>query len=289
MLGQAVVIVLEGLASGGLYVVIAIGFSLVAGVMRLLNLAHGEFLVGAAYVLIALAGSLSLNPFLATLVTVPLMFAFGYVVQRGLLQPLMSHGEEPVLVATFGLSIGAQALFQILWGSAPAAVISPIGLTGVEIFGHTMRWVSILAFVMALVLAGGLYLLLTRTTFGLSLRAAAQDPMAALGIGVNVPQVFALCFGLGAAMTSCGALILASGFSVEPEAGASWLMRAVTVMVIGGMGSIWGTLGAGLLIGVAEEAGVATLGPEYRDLVIFTLLLALLLARPNGLVAGRAS
>lgn len=276
-------LIIEGFGTGGLYVVVALGLSLVAGVMRLLNLAHGEFLVGAVFLITSMMNTLQLDPFLAMLATLPIVFVAAYVIQRSLLQHLLSHGGEAVLVATFGISIAAQALFQIVYGTNPVSIFSMLGLTGVEVFGHVTRWISMVAIGLAVVLTSGTYLLLTRTTFGKSLRAAAEDSLAAESLGVDVRHVFALCFGLGAALTSFGAIVVGIGFSVEPSSGMIWLMRGVAVVVIGGMGSVWGTLAAGLLVGLAEEAGVVVLGPEFRDIVVFSLLVLVLVARPNGL------
>ncbi len=276
-------LIIEGFGTGGLYVVVALGLSLVAGVMRLLNLAHGEFLVGAVFLITSIMNTLQLDPFLAMLATLPIVFVAAYVIQRSLLQHLLSHGGEAVLVATFGISIAAQALFQIVYGTNPVSIFSMLGLTGVEIFGHVTRWISMVAIGLAVALTSGTYLLLTRTTFGKSLRAAAEDSLAAQSLGVDVRHVFALCFGLGAMLTSFGAIVVGIGFSVEPSSGMIWLMRGVAVVVIGGMGSVWGTLAAGLMVGLAEEAGVVLLGPEYRDIVVFSLLVLVLVARPNGL------
>jgi branched-chain amino acid transport system permease protein len=281
-------VLLEGVATGGLYVVVALGLSLVAGVMRLLNLAHGEFLVASVYLMMTVMNVTQADPVLAMLGTLPIVFAAAYLIQRSLLQQLMTHSGEAVLVGTFGISIAAQAAFQIIYGSSPVSVISLMGLTGVDILGHTMRWVSVVAVGLGLGLTLATHLLLTRTTFGRSLRAAAEDALAAQSLGVDVRHVFALCFGLGAVLTACGALVVGTGFSVEPTSGLLWLVRGVTVVVIGGMGSVWGTLIAGGLVGLAEETGVVLLGPEYRDIVVFGLLVALLVARPNGLFARSA-
>jgi branched-chain amino acid transport system permease protein len=280
---KVLALLLESAATGGLYVTVALGLSLVAGVMRLLNLAQGEFLVGSVYIVLMLMKALHIDPFLSMLGTLPIVFAGAYLIQRHLLQKLMTHSGEAPLVATFGLSIAAQATFQILYGSNPVAVSSDLGLIGVSIFGHTVRWISILAVALGIALTVGTHFLLVGTTFGRSLRAAAEDPLAAQSLGVDVRHVFAMCFGLGAVLTACGAVVVGIGFSVEPTSGLLWLIRGVTVVVIGGMGSIWGTLFAGGLVGLVEEVGVVSLGPEYRDLVIFTLLVALLVVRPSGL------
>jgi len=283
MIDRIIALLLEGAATGGLYVTIALGLSLVAGVMRLLNLAQGELLVGSVYVMLMLTGTFHLGAFASLLGTLPIVFIAAYWIQRSLLQALLAHGGEAPLVATFGLSIAGQAAFQILSGPNAVSIDSTIGLTGVPVLGHVMRWVSVIAIALAIGLTLATQLVLTRTTFGKSLRAAAEDPLAAQSLGVDVRHVFAMCFGFGAVLTACGALVIGTGFSVDPTSGTLWLLRGVTVVVIGGMGSIWGTLAAGGLVGLAEEIGAFAIGPEYRDLVVFGLLLVVLVVRPTGL------
>lgn len=276
-------ILLDALATGGLYATVALGLSLVAGVMRLLNLAQGEFLVGSVYLMLLLGRQLHVDPAIAIVLALPVVFAVAYGLQRGLLQTLLAHGGEAPLVATFGLSIAAQALFLAAFGPSAATLPSDYGIAGTLVLGHPMRLVSLLAIVLGIGLTAFTYWLLTRTTYGRALRAAAEDPMAAQSLGVDVRHVFALCFGLGAVLTACGAAVVGLGFSVEPASGLLWLLRAVAVVVIGGVGSVWGTLAAAMLLGLVEELGAVLAGPEYRDLIMFTLLVAILVVRPTGL------
>lgn len=280
-------LLLDALATGGLYTTVALGLSLVAGVMRLLNLAQGEFLVGSVYLMLLLGQQLKVDPLAAALLTLPLVALVAYVVQRGLLQSLLEHGGEAPLVATFGLSIAAQAIFQVGFGSAAVTIPSDYGTAGTTVLGHPMRVVSLLALGLGLVLTALTHVMLTRTTYGRALRAAAEDPMAAQSLGVDVRHVFALCFAIGAVLTAAGAAVVGLGFSVEPTSGLLWLLRAVAVVVIGGMGSVWGTLAAAMLLGVVEEMGAVVAGPEFRDVIMFGLLVLILVVRPTGLF-GRA-
>jgi branched-chain amino acid transport system permease protein len=287
MIGQIWGHFLNGATTGGLYVTIALGLSLVAGVMRLLNLAQGEILGGAVYVMLVLTRTFNVDPAIALLGTVPIIFAIAYVLQRTVLQSLVEHGGEGPLVATFGISIAAQTIFLLAFGPDATALPASYGLTGIDIFGHRVRVILVVALVLGLALTWLTHLVLTRMTFGKALRAAAEDPMAAASLGVDVRHVFALSFGFGAALTAVGALVVGVGFSIDPTSGFMWLMRAVTVVVLGGMGSVWGTLAAGTIVGLGEEFGVALSGPEYRDLIVFLMLVAILIVRPAGLF-GRA-
>lgn len=275
--------VLNGVTTGGLYVTIALGLSLVAGVMRLLNLAQGEILGGSVYLMLVLSQTFHLDPILALLVTVPIVFGVAYLLQRAVLQKLIENGGEGPLVATFGISIAAQAMFLLFFGSNAAALSADYGLIGVTVFGHRVRLIMLVALVLGIAMTALTHSILTRTTFGKALRAAAEDPMAAASLGVDVRHVFGLTFGMGAALTAVGAIVVGVGFSIDPTSGATWLLRAITVVVLGGMGSIWGTLFAGLLVGLIEEFGVALTGPEYRDVIVFLMLVAILIVRPSGL------
>lgn len=276
-------LLLDALATGGLYATVALGLSLVAGVMRLLNLSQGEFLVGSVYLMLLAGQALGVSPLPAMLLALPVVGLVAYGVQRGLLQPLMQHGGEAPLVATFGLSIAAQAGFQVGFGPSAVTLASDFGTAGTTVFGHPMRMVSLLALGLGVALTALTHLLLTRTTYGRALRAAAEDPMAAESLGVDVRHVFALCFALGAVLTAAGAAVVGLGFSVEPASGLLWLLRAVAVVVIGGMGSVWGTLAAAVLLGLVEEAGALLVGPEYRDVIMFGVLVLILVLRPTGL------
>lgn len=274
---------LNGVTTGGLYVSIALGLSLVAGVMRLLNLAQGEILGGSVYLMLVLSRWLDVDPAIALIGTVPIIFGVAYFLQRSILQSLVEHGGEGPLVATFGISIAAQTLFLLAFGPDAAALPASYGLTGVSIFGHRVRLILVIALALGVAMTWMTHLILTRLTFGKALRAAAEDPMAAASLGVDVRHVFALSFGLGAALTAVGALVVGVGFSIDPTSGFMWLLRAVTVVVLGGMGSIWGTLAAGTIVGLGEEFGVALSGPEYRDLIVFLMLVTILIVRPAGL------
>ena len=278
-----IALLLDALATGGLYATVALGLSLVAGVMRLLNLAQGEFLVGSVYLMLWVGTRFAVDPLMATLLVLPLIGLIAYGLQRTLLQDLMSAGGEAPLVATFGISIAAQALFQAGFGPAAVTIASDYGASGTTLWGHPMRLVSLLALGLGVALTALTHLVLTRTTFGRALRAAAEDPMAAQSLGVDVRHVFALCFALGAMLTAAGASVVGLGFSVDPASGLLWLLRAVAVVVIGGMGSVWGTLAAAVLLGLVEELGAAWVGPEYRDVIMFALVVLLLALRPAGL------
>ena len=279
--------ILDGLLLGGLYAGSALGLTLVFGVMRVVNLAHGEILVGAAYLSFIVVTHLGVDPLLALVVVAPVMFLLGYPLQRWILGPLIPHGAEGPLVATFGLSVIGQTIFVLAFGGNPKALDASYTLTGVNFFGITERTIFVIALVAGLALLALTHLAVTRLKFGKALRAAAEDPMAAASLGIDVNHVYAMTFGLAAALSAVGGTLIGLAFSVTPTAGLAWLLRAFTVIVLGGMGSIWGSFLGGAVVGMAEEFGAATVGPSYRDLVVFSLLVLVLVVRPQGLLGRR--
>jgi branched-chain amino acid transport system permease protein len=211
-----------------------------------------------------------------------------YPLQRFVIGPLLPHGLEGPLVATFGLSIVAQTLFVLGFGGNPKALDAPYTLTGTNVGGTTVRTIFVIALVAGLVLLALTHLGVTRLRFGKELRAAAEDPLAAASLGIDVNHVYALTFAIAAALSAVGGILIGLAFSVTPTAGLAWLLRAFTVIVLGGMGSIWGSFLGGAVVGIAEEFGAATVGPSYRDLVVFSLLVVVLVLRPQGLLGRRA-
>lgn len=273
----------DGLFLGGLYTCVALGLTLVFGVMRLVNLAHGELLIGSAYLTFVVSSGLGLDPLASLVLTAPAVFVLGYGLQRLLLNPLLRHGMEPPLVATFGVSIAAQTALVLAFTANPKSLDASYAVRSLGVLGEPVRVVLVVALGAAVVLVAGTHLGLTRSRFGKALRAAAEDAEAASSIGVDVRHVYATTFAIAAVLAAVGGALIALAFSMTPSTGLGWLLRAFTVIVLGGMGSVWGSLGGGLIVGIAEELGSAWAGPEYRDLIVFSLLVLILVVRPQGL------
>ena len=278
----------NGILLGGLYATVALGLTLVFGVMRLVNLAHGELLVGAAYLGYVVTSHLGIDPLLSLVLVAPAMMLIGYPVQRLVLNPLVQHGVEPPLVATFGLSIVAQTALVLAFTSDPKSINASYGVTGVDILGQSVPQVFVIALGVGVALVALLHFGLGHLRFGKALRAAAEDAEAAGTVGIDVRHVYAMTFAIAAALAAVGGVLIAVAFSVTPTTGLSWLLRAFTVIVLGGMGSVWGTLAGGVLVGIAEQLGATWFGPQYHDLVVFSLLVIVLVLRPRGLF-GRAT
>jgi branched-chain amino acid transport system permease protein len=276
--------VLNGLLLGGFYALIALGLSLVFGVMRLVNLAHGELMVGGAFVAYALTDASGLDPLLVLIAVVPIIFCIAYPLQRFLLTGLLSKGMEPPLVATFGLSVLAQTLFVAVFTGNAKSLAAPYASTGVEIFGTTVRSIYLIAFGISVAIVLATHLALTRTRLGVALRAASTDPDTAGTMGINVDHIYAMTFGVAAAMAAIGGVLIGIAFSFTPTTGVGYLLIGFTVAVLGGAGSVTGTLVGGILVGLTQALGGAVFGGSYRELVVYVMFVIVIALRPRGIL-----
>jgi branched-chain amino acid transport system permease protein len=277
----------QGILLGGLYASVALGLSVVFGVLRLVNLAHGELLIGAAFLAFLVVDGTGVDPLLSLLVVAPAMFAIAYPIQRYVLTPVLTRSEEAPLVATFGLSLAATGLFAELWGSDPRSLHASWASTGISILGIDMRVAYVIAFAAGVLLVTVTHLALTRTRRGAAVRAAAADPDTAAVMGIDARRVYATTFGIAAAMAAVGGVFIGTAFSITPTGGVTWLLTGFAVVVLGGIGSVSGTLVGGLAVGVVEAAGIEIVGGAYRDLIVYGLFFVALTLRPTG-IFGRA-
>lgn len=279
---------IQGILLGGLYATTALGLSLVFGTMRMVNLVHGDFLVLGAYLASIAVVALSADPLLIAIPTAIVLALIAYPIQRYILTPVMSRGEEAPITATFGLSIVAGTAMLLLFSSNPRSVSAPYSTSSFEVFGIRIRVALLIACIIGVVLVVLLTLLMKRTTFGRRVRAASIDAEAAGLVGINVNRTYAQVFALAAGVAAIGGVLIGISFSVDPGAGMTWLLRAFTVVVIGGLGSITGTLYGGILVGLVETFGAYFFGAQYRDVVVFGVLVIVLLVRPQGLFTRKA-
>jgi branched-chain amino acid transport system permease protein len=274
---------ISGLLLGGLYAIAALGLSLVFGVMRLVNVVHGELLLLAAYLNFSIASALGLDPLLAVLLIAPVMFVTGYVIQRWVFDPLMHRGDEPPLLAAFGLSIIAQNVMLLIWGADARTLTTSYSNLGVSLFGVRVPLIYLIAFVLAIILIAAVHLFIGRSYLGKAIRAATQDASTAQVMGINPRTVYTLIYGVSAAIATLGGTLIALTFSFTPTSGLTWLLKGFIVVVLAGMGSIVGVLAAGGILGIAEGLGGAIVGTGYRDMIGFLIFLVVLVFRPRGL------
>ena len=280
--------IVQGVLLGGLYALYASGLSLIFGVMRVVNLAHGDLSIMAAYVALVLVSSTGLNPLLTLVAVVPLMFVVGYVLQRGLVNLALGGGELPPLLVTFGLAIVVQnALLEIFSADSRGLNAGRVENLSVDLTGRlAVGWFPLLTFATAVVLLVGLQLLLSRTQFGRGLRATADDRQAAQLVGINNRNLFSLAMGISLAIVGIAGVFVGVRTTFGALEGPTLLIFAFEAVIIGGLGSLWGTLIGGIVLGVAQNIG-AQLAPGWAQLAGHLVFLAVLAVRPMGLF-GRA-
>ena len=278
---------LNGLVLGGLYAATSFGLSMIFGVMRLVNVDHGELIILGAYLSWTFFTGMGIDPFLSLIFVAPALFLVGYGFQRFLLNPLMPQGMEAPMLTTFGLSIVAQSLFLSVWTPDSRSIKTWYTDNVVMLGSIRIPQMFVISFLVSVALAGALYLFFTRTLAGKAVRAAAQSAETAAAMGINIPHIFALTYGTGAALAAVGGVLVATTFTFVPSSGLAYLLKGFVVVVLGGMGSIAGTLLAGMLLGLSESLGAAAFGTGYKDLVGLLLFLLVLTIRPAGLFGRR--
>lgn len=276
---------LSGLLLGGLLAVTALGLSLVFGVMRLVNIVHGELLVLGAYLSWFLLKDAGIDPLLGTLVVAPALLVIGLPIQRLLLNPIMGTGAEAPLLTTFGLSIIGQNLFLLFWSADTRSLQASYGTASARVLGLDVPVMYAIGFGFALVLTTATQLFIRRTSLGRQIRASAEDPSAAEVLGVDVGRVYTFTYGLGAAFAGIGGILVGLAFSFTPTTGTAYLLTGFAVVVLGGLGSLKGTLLGGLILGVIESVGASfpQVGDGYRDFIGLVTFLVILAIRPRGL------
>ncbi|MGV1034317.1 MAG: branched-chain amino acid ABC transporter permease [Microbacteriaceae bacterium] len=278
-------LVVQGILLGGMYAAAALGLSLVFGTMRLVNLAHGQFLVIGAYLTSVLIGLTGADPLLVALPAAVAVGLVAYPIQRYILTPVMPRGDEAPIAATFGIGVLIETLLLLVFGPNAKTIDSSYATTQIELFGLQIRVSLLVATLVAIAIIAVLTLVLKRTQFGRQVRAASIDADAAALVGIDVKKTYARVMAISAATAAIGGVLIANSYSIAPSSGTGWLLRAFTVIVIGGLGSLPGTLIGGFVVGLVETFGATIFGPQYRDLVVFGVLVIILIARPNGLFA----
>lgn len=283
LVAQALV---SGILNGGVYGIVALGLALIFGVMRIINFAHGAFMMLAMYLsywAFVLAG---VDPYLSVVLTVPALFVMGLVVQRYLINHVLAAPEHAQLLLTLGIALVVQNAALALWSPDPRSISVPY-TSAVWYVGEVAVGIPrLVAFGAAIVAALLLFLMLTRTDLGKAMRAAAEEAEGARLVGIDVAHIYAVAFGLGLACVAVAGTVVLPYFRVEPHVGDVFVLIAFVTVVLGGMGNLVGALLGGLIIGVAESLG-ALLPGSLKHLVVFTIFVVVLLFRPQGLLGAR--
>ncbi len=275
--------IVQGVLLGGLYALFAAGLSLVFGIMRLVNLAHGDLIVLGAYLVLGATTALGINPFLAALVAMPLMFALGWGLQRGVLNRVLGPDILPPLLVTFGLSIVLQnGLLMGFTADSRRVSGGALETASVDLGPVTVGIMPLLTFGSAIAVILALNFIFYRTALGRAFRATSDDPVTASLMGIRPKAIFAQATGIAMVVVTIAALYLGMRANFDPTIGPARLIYAFEAVIIGGLGSLWGTLAGGVIIGVAQTLGAA-INPEWQILAGHVAFVVVLLLRPRGL------
>jgi branched-chain amino acid transport system permease protein len=277
-------VIINGLLLGGIYALVAIGLTLIFGVVRIINFAQGEFLMIGMFASFWLFRLFGIDPYVSLLLVAPAVFLFGMLTQRIIIKPLLNAPTNSIVFATFGLSIALQNAALLLFKSDPRAVDTSYS-NAVLLLGDLVINIPrlvILAVTVAIVI--GLYLYLQRTYWGKALTAVAQDREAAILMGVNIHKVYMVAFGLGVGLEAIAGALLMPIYSAVPTVGFGFAIIAFVVVVLGGMGSMVGAFLAGLIIGLVEAFSGFFISPQLQGALYYIIFVIVLVMRPQGLL-----
>ena len=280
-------VLVNGLLLGGIYALIGVGFSLVWGVMNVINVAHGAFIMLGAFAAFWIFTLFGVDPLLSLPLTMGVLFLFGYGTQKLVINRVIRAPIFMTLILTFGLELLLVNVALLLWTANPRSVITPYSSAAFAVAGVQIPTARVAIFLVALLLAGGLQVFLTRTRTGNAIRATRMDLEAARLQGVRLDRVYALTFGLGAAMAGAAGALISTIGAITPMMGIAYTAKAFAVCVLGGLGSITGALVGGLLLGLIEVVGAATIGPAYQDAISYLVLIVVLVLRPSGVLGQK--
>jgi branched-chain amino acid transport system permease protein len=279
--------IVNGLLTGSVYALIALGLTLVYGVLHIINFAHGALLTAALFAAYFAYRVLGIDPYLAVVLLTPAFFGVGYALQRFVIGPA-SHGDDRnMLLVTLGLAVVIENALLFAFRADTRTIDLPYALSGVDLGFTFVPLPRLIGLVVVFVLSLALWLMMSATDTGRAIRAVAREKLGAELAGIDVAHIYAVTFGLGAGCVAIAACLLLPSYYVNPSAGNAFVLVAFTIVVLGGMGSVPGALIGGLVIGVVESLSSLFLGESLGEIGIFLLFIAVLLLRPSGLFGAR--
>jgi branched-chain amino acid transport system permease protein len=280
--------ILNGLLTGAVYALIALGLTLIYGVLHIINFAHGALLTVAMFAAFFCHKLLGLDPYLAALGLTPIFFCLGYALQRFVIGPA-AHGEDRnILLVTLGLAVVIENALLYAFRADTRTVNLPYGFSVIEVGPAFLSVPRVIGFAVVIAVAVALFMLMRFTDTGKAIRAVAKEKLGAELSGIDVAHIYAVTFGLGTACLAIAACLLLPTYYVNPHAGNAFVLIAFTIVVLGGMGSVAGALVGGLIIGVVESLSGLYLGESLGQIGIFVIFILVLLFRPTGLFGDRA-
>jgi branched-chain amino acid transport system permease protein len=280
--------ILNGLMTGAVYALVALGLTLIYGVLHIINFAHGALLTAAMFAAFFANRWLGLDPYVAALLLTPLFFALGYALQRFVIGPA-AHGEDRnILLVTLGLAVVIENALLYCFRADTRTIDVPYGFDTVQVGPAFLAVPRVVAFVAVIAVTLALWLIVRFSDTGKAIRAVAKEKLGAELAGIDVAHVYAVTFGLGTACLAVAACLLIPSYYVNPSAGNAFVLIAFTIVVLGGMGSVAGALVGGLFVGVVESLSGLWLGESLGQIGIFVMFILVLLFRPSGLFGERA-
>jgi len=281
---------LSGIIIGGIYGLMALGLNLIFGVMRIINIAHGELMMLGMYMTYWLFTSLGVDPILSVVIVAPLFFVLAPLIKRFLIDPILkaelrfAEAEFLILILTFGLSTIFRNGALLIWKSDYRGITTSYSTVPLTLAGISVSTGRLAAFVVAVLLSAGLFLFFSKTYTGKAIRATVQNEEAALLMGVNVERITMLTFSIGAAIAAAAGTLLTLMITIYPAVGGRFLLRSFCIIVLGGMGTAAGSIVGGLVLGIAESLSSLVLDVAWTPVIAYLLLVIMLLVRPTGIL-----
>jgi branched-chain amino acid transport system permease protein len=278
----------DGILVGGVYALMAVGLTLIFGVLDIINIAQGVMVILGAYLSYELAARLHIDLFLGLLITVPAMFVIGVVIQWAFIRPLRGRERTSMtLLVSYAVALIIEGMLYEFFGANSRQLNASYVTSSVHVFGFYLSYIYLYGFVLAVALVVALYMLLYRTKFGRSVRATMQDETAARLIGINISRVAAITYGIGVAVTAAGGMVFGATNAFTPNSGYDLISRLLAIIVLGGLGSIGGALAASIFM-ITLESLVDIWQPTWAIVVFYAALVLVLLIRPAGLFGRKA-
>jgi len=276
-----------GLLLGGVYALVASGLTLIFGVMRVINIAHGAFLILGAFIASTLWSAVGLDPLIGVLVTTPIVFGIGWVLYHGLVRPIRNAPMSSTVLLTFGLALVTEGVMGFVWGNESTSITPSYVNTSFHIGDVFLPKAQVYGGIVAVVVLVVLWVVLTKTWLGRAIRAAASNPASAELVGIKVTSVAALVFGIGLAAAGAGGAITGVLYPFVPGSHYIWIARLLAIVVLGGLGSLEGAALSALVFGIAETVTAVYISPAWATAVPYAIVFAVLLIRPQGLLGTK--
>jgi len=275
---------ISGILTGGVYALAGIGMSLVFGVMNISNFAHGDLMMLGMYLAFFAFTLLHIDPYISLVLIIPIAFLFGYMMERVFINRVIHHPHQNQILLTVGLGLIMSNTVLLAFTSDPKILTTTYSSSAFNLLGDVSVSVPLLlSFLITVLITLILYLFLSKSSTGMALRATSQNREAAQLMGINVAKMSAIAFGIGTALAATAGALIAPTYYIHPLAGHSFLLKAFTICVLGGLGSVVGAGVGGIIIGVVEAMSSTYFSSDWKDVIVFVIFLAVLLFRPQGL------